>query len=64
MSQIHWSFEKGRLVARNESQQLLWSALAEEQIGMELAVLLNRAPRLSQELLMSAQPDDKAKGAG
>lgn len=57
MSQIHWSFENGRLVARNELQQLLWSALAEEQIGMELAVLLNRAPRLSQELLRSAQPD-------
>jgi len=59
MSQIHWSYENGRLLARDESQQLLWSALAEEQIGLELAALLNRAPRLSRELMMPVQAGDR-----
>lgn len=47
----HWTFEDGRLVARDEAGALLWAWLAEDAIGRPLAALLNQAPALSLAIL-------------
>lgn len=51
MSSIRWTCEQGRLVARDMAGRLLWSARVEEETGLELARLLNQAPRLSAALM-------------
>ena len=54
MSVILWSFEHGRLVAKDKAGRWLWSARAEDDVGLELVRLLNQAPRLSAALMASA----------
>lgn len=46
-----WTFEGGRLVARNLAGAVLWAWLADEAMGRPLADLLNHAQGLSRLLL-------------
>lgn len=46
-----WTFEGGRLVARNEAGALVWAWLAAETMGRPLVDLLNGTPALSRLLL-------------
>ena len=46
-----WTFEGGRLVARNLAGAVLWAWLTDEAMGRPLADLLNHAQGLSRLLL-------------
>lgn len=46
-----WTFEGGRLVARNQAGAALGTWLADETLGRPLAELLNQLPGLSRLLL-------------
>lgn len=46
-----WTFEGGRLVARNLAGAVLWAWLADEAMGRPLADLLNHSQDLSRLLL-------------
>ncbi len=51
MTAIWWTFEGGRLEARDEAGELLRWWLADEAMGRPLAGLLNQAHSLSRQLL-------------
>lgn len=53
---ITWTYEEGRLVARDSHERLLLSAEAEAGVGEEIAHLLNEAPMLSRQLLPPVLP--------
>lgn len=46
-----WTFEGGRLVARNQTGAVLWAWVADEAMGRPLADLLNHSQDLSRLLL-------------
>ena len=54
-----WTFEGGRLVARNLAGAVLWAWLADEAMGRPLADLLNHSQSLSR-LLLPPWPDGQA----
>jgi len=56
----YWTFESGRLVARNEAGATLRWWLADDAMGQALAMLLNQANDLSRLFLwplLDAQED-------
>jgi hypothetical protein len=46
-----WQFDNGQLVARDESNSVIWYWLADDAIGKPFAYLLNHTPALSRILL-------------
>jgi hypothetical protein len=46
-----WQFDNGHLVARDESNSVIWYWLADDAIGKPLADFLNYTPALGRILL-------------
>lgn len=59
---ITWTYTDGRLVARDDHNRLLLSAEAEDEVGEQVARLLNRAPMLSKQLIPPVLPPGAAGG--
>jgi len=53
---ILWTYENGRLVARDDRQRLMLSAQAESEVAEQIAHLLNQSPMLSKQLIPPVIP--------